>query len=180
MFWWLYFFVFIFVLTFSYACLLAAPWVPMYARDVKRGIGLAEIKAGERFYDLGAGDGRTLLAAAALGAQAEGFEISLLPYLIAKFKIIFSKVKNKPKIYFRDLWKINLGQADVIFVFLLPRIMQKMKEKMEKELKPGARIICYTWPMPGWTAAKVSEAEGGSKVYLYCHSREGGNPEIIA
>jgi hypothetical protein len=164
---WLYIIIFIFALTFLYASWRAAPWLPMFARDVQRAAELAAFKPGEKFFDLGAGDGRILLAASALGAQAEGFEISLLPYLIAKFKIIFSREKNRPKIFFRDFWKINLGEADVVFVFLLPRIMEKLKTKMEKELKPGTRIICYTWPMPGWTAAKISEAEGGAKIYLY-------------
>jgi hypothetical protein len=164
---WLYLVVFIFGLTFVYAAWRAAPWLPMRANDVKRAMALAEIKAGERFYDLGAGDGRMLFGAAALGATAEGFEISLLPYLIARFKIIFSREKNRPKIFFRDFWKTNLAGADVIFVFLLPRIMEKLKGKMEKELKPDARIICYTWPMPGWTAKTVSEAEEGAKIYLY-------------
>jgi len=164
---WLYIIVFIFALTFLYAAWRAAPWLPMRSQDVKRAMALAEIKVGEKFYDLGAGDGRMLFGAAALGATAEGFEISLLPYLIAKFKIIFSREKNRPKIFFHDFWKINLAGADVIFVFLLPRIMEKLKEKMEKELKPGARIICYTWPMPGWEPKKISEAAGGAKAYLY-------------
>jgi SAM-dependent methyltransferase len=164
---WLYIIVFIFALTFLYASWRAAPWLPMYANDVARSIGLVKFKEGEKFFDLGAGDGRTLFAAMAAGAIAEGFEISLLPYLITKIKILFSSVKNKPKIFFRDFWKINLGEADVIFVFLMPRIMGKLKEKMEKELKPGARIICYTWPMPGWQPAIVNDISGRPKIYIY-------------
>ena len=164
---WLYIIIFIFGLTFLYAAWRAAPWLPMRANDVERALSLAKIQLGEKFYDLGAGDGRTLLAAAAEGAIAEGFEISLFPYLLAKLKIIFSKNKNKPKIYFRDFWRINLGEADVIFVFLMPRIMQKLKEKMEKELKPGARIICYTFLMPGWQPAAVGDIPGRPKIYLY-------------
>ncbi|MDD5527914.1 MAG: hypothetical protein PHO56_02955 [Patescibacteria group bacterium] len=164
---WLYIIVFIFALTFLYASWRAAPWLPMYGKDLSRVINLARLKEGERFYDLGAGDGRTLLAAADAGVFAEGFEISLLPYLLAKFKIIFFKKKNKPKIYFRDFWNINLGEADVVFVFLLPRIMNQLKAKMETELKPGARIICYVWPMPGWEPAAVDAVSGQPKMYSY-------------
>ncbi len=164
---WIYLIVFIFGLTFVYAAWRAAPWLPMYREDVERAIKLARLKAGEKFFDIGAGDGRTLFAAAAAGAVSEGFEISLLPYLIAKFKIIFFRGKDKPKIYFRDFWGINLGEADAIFVFLMPRIMQKLRVKMEKELKPGARVICYTWPMPGWTPAQVDSLPEQPKIYLY-------------
>jgi hypothetical protein len=164
---WLYIIVFIFALTFLYASWRAAPWLPMYSNDGARAVVLARFRAGDKFYDLGAGDGRTLVAAAEAGAYSEGFEISLFPYLLAKIKIFFSSVKNKPKIYFRDFWKINLGEADVIFVFLMPRIMEKLKVKMEKELKSGARIICYTWPMPGWEPAAVDDIPGRPKIYLY-------------
>jgi SAM-dependent methyltransferase len=164
---WLYIVFLIFAATFIYAAWKAAPWMPMYRRDVKRAIDLADIKENDIFFDLGAGDGRTIIAASELGANAKGFEVSLLPYLLAKIKIVFSKSKNKPKIFFRDLWKVNLSEADIVFVFLMPRIMQKLKEKMEKELKPGAKIICYAWPIPGWDIKTVSEAAGGAKIYLY-------------
>jgi SAM-dependent methyltransferase len=164
---WLYLIVFIFGFTFVYASWRAAPWLPMFREDVSRAISLAKLKEGEKFYDLGAGDGRTLIAAANAGAQAEGFEISLLPYLLAKIKFIFYSGKNKPKIYFRDFWKIDLSQADAVFVFLLPRIMNRMKEKTEKELKPGARVICYSWPMPGWQPEIIDDVKSRLKIYLY-------------
>jgi SAM-dependent methyltransferase len=164
---WLYLIVFILSLSFLYASWRAAPWLPMYARDVSRVIALAEIKGGEKFLDLGSGDGRTLLAAAQAGAVSEGFEISIVPYLVAAVKIFFSQVKIKPKNIFHDFWNINLGEADIIFVFLLPRIMNRLKEKMEKELKPGARVICYTWPMTGWTPARVDDVPNQPKIYLY-------------
>ena len=108
---WLYLIVFIFGFTFVYASWRAAPWLPMFREDVSRAISLAKLKEGEKFYDLGAGDGRTLIAAANAGAQAEGFEISLLPYLLAKIKFIFYSGKNKPKIYFRDFWKRENGEG---------------------------------------------------------------------
>ena len=98
---WIYVIVFIFALTFLYASWRAAPWLPMRAPDLERVMRLAGMKEGEIFYDLGAGDGRTLFATAELGASAEGFEISLLPYLITKVKILFGSGKNKTKIYFR-------------------------------------------------------------------------------
>ena len=164
---WIYLVVFIFGVTFVYASWRAAPWLPMYREDVERAVKLAGLKPGEKFYDIGAGDGRTLFAAAAAGAVSSGLEISLLPYLITKFKIIFSIGKNKPKIYFRDFWRMNMGEADAIFVFLMPRIMQKLRKKMEQELKPGTRVICYTWPMPDCTPAQVDNIPGRPKIYLY-------------
>ncbi len=164
---WVYAVILIFCLTFLYASWRGAPWVPMRADDVVRAMRLAKIKEGEIFFDLGCGDGRSLLAAARAGAKAEGFEISLLPYFLAKIKIFFCKGKNKPKIYFRDLWRADLSRANTIFVFLTPRVMDRLREKMEKELKSGVKIICYVWPMPGWNPVETENIPGRFKIYRY-------------
>jgi SAM-dependent methyltransferase len=164
---WLGLIVFIFALSFLYASWRAAPWVPMRANDVARVIALAKLKEGEIFYDLGSGDGRTILAAAQTGARAEGFEISLLPYLIAKIREIFISDKNKPQTHFKDFWHVDLSRADVVYIFLMPAIREKMKQKMERELRPGARVICYVWPMLGWPEAAVDDLPGRPKLRLY-------------
>jgi SAM-dependent methyltransferase len=164
---WLYIIVLIILLSFVYASLRAAPWVPMRSNDVKRAIDLAEIKEGEVFYDLGSGDGRMIFAAARVGARAIGFEISLLPYLIARSKEFFVKAKIKPQTKLRDFWSIDLSAADIVYIFLMPKIREKMKEKMGKELRPGTKIICYVWPIPGWQPDKIDDVPGRPKLYLY-------------
>jgi hypothetical protein len=62
---------------------------------------------------------------------------------------------------------VDLKEADAVFVFLMPRIMPKLREKMERELKPGARVVCYSWPIPGWQPRAVDDAPGRPKIYLY-------------
>jgi SAM-dependent methyltransferase len=74
---------YIFLGTFAYAGIKAAPWFPTWSRDIDRFLKLAEIKPGQKFYDLGCGDGKLVFASAKAGATAVGYEISLLPYLIA-------------------------------------------------------------------------------------------------
>ncbi|MDO8622525.1 MAG: hypothetical protein Q7R80_04815, partial [bacterium] len=73
--------------TFAYAGVSGAPWVPTWRRDVDRFLALAQLRPGERFYDLGCGDGRLVRAAANTGTIATGFECSLLPYLLAKLRV---------------------------------------------------------------------------------------------
>ncbi|HTW97081.1 MAG TPA: 50S ribosomal protein L11 methyltransferase [Candidatus Methylomirabilis sp.] len=164
---WLYLIVFIFGLSFLYGAYRAAPFLPMHAADVERVIKLAELKPGEKFFDLGCGEGRTLIAAARVGAEATGYEISLLPYIWAKIKILFYRGPNKSKVFFRDFWKINLGEADVVYNFLMPRVMAKLREKLKKELKPGARVINYTFYLPDWNPEKIDDIPGRPKIYLY-------------
>ena len=52
-------------------------------------------------------------------------------------------------------------------MFLMPETYEKIRPKLEKELKPGARVITYVWPIPGWTPDVVDEVEGSQKIYLF-------------
>ena len=155
---------FIFLGTFAYAGIKAAPWFPTWSRDIGRFLELAQIKPGQKFYDLGCGDGKLVFAAAGAGANAVGFEISLLPYLIALSRSFY--VKNT-KILFKDFWKQNLSDADVVYIFLTPKFNPKAKEKLEKELRRGAKVIAYTWPIEGWQALKEDHVPGQPPIYLY-------------
>lgn len=158
--------VFVILLTAGYASWSAAPWLPMRKKDVERCIKLADIKPGDKFYDLGCGDGRLVCAAAQAGADAIGLEISLFPYWLAKIRVIFSKNKNC-RIIFKSFWQADLSDADIVYIFLMLKIHRKLIPKFEKELKKGAKIISYIWPIPGWQPTKVDEINGKGKLYLY-------------
>jgi len=156
---------FIILLTFFYSVIRAISWVPMWSKDLERFLKLADIQPGKKVYDLGCGDGKLLFAAAKYGAKAEGFEISFLPYVIAKVRQLFDK--NKVTIKFRDFWLVNLKDADVVFFFLIPRIYPKLKEKLQRELKPGTKVIAYVWPFKDWEPEKVDKVEKRPTMYMY-------------
>lgn len=156
----------IFLFTFVYASMRAAPWVPMHGKDIERFLKLADFKPGARMYDLGCGDGRVVGAAAQAGAHTTGFEVSLLPYLIARGRCALSKNKNA-YVRYKDFWRANLRDADIVYFFLMPKIYPKLKEKLERELKPGAKVIAYVWPIPGWTPVACDRAPGQPTLYLY-------------
>jgi SAM-dependent methyltransferase len=155
------------VLTFAYAAWRAAPWVPTWRRDIDRFVRLADIKPGQRVYDLGCGDGRLVRAAARAGAIATGFEISLLPYCIARIVKNFFHLTPNHTILFKDFWNVDLSSADLIYVFLTPRAYPRLKEKLERELRSGTRVITYVWPIEGWTQNDIDHQEGQPKMYLY-------------
>lgn len=168
------FIILLFLFTFVYASLRAAPWVPMHASDVERFLQLAQVRPGERVYDIGCGDGRVVRAAARAGAHATGFEVSLLPYLLAQADIAFYKNHNA-RVLYKDFWYADVRDADVVYFFLMPKIYPKLKEKLERELKPGARVIAYVWPIPDWTPHAVNRLPGKPSLYLYIKNRSDNN-----
>jgi SAM-dependent methyltransferase len=150
--------------TFAYAGMKAAPWFPTWSKDIERFMKLADIKPGQKFYDLGCGDGKLVFAAAGAGANAIGFEISLLPYLLAVSRSFY--VKNS-KIIFKDFWKADLSDADIIYLFLTPKVNPKAKNKLESSLRKGTKIIAYAWPIEGWAPTREDRIEGHLPMYLY-------------
>jgi len=157
----------VFLITFAIGSYSGAPWVPSRKGDVDRFLKLADIKPGQKVYDLGCGDGRIVLAAARAGADATGFEISLLPYLLAQFRRLFLKNKKSCKIYFKSFWSVDLSDVDVVYLFLMPKKNIRMKKKLEKELKSGAKVIAYVWPIVGWKPVVTDKKDGETAIYLY-------------
>ena len=148
-----------------YAGWQGAPWVPTWSTDIDRFLNLAKIKPGEIIYDLGCGDGRLVKAAASRGGQSIGLEISLLPYLIAKIRQVLAK--DKFTIKFENFWQPDLSAANVVYFFQMEKIYEKLGEKLKRELKPGARVIAYVWPIPGWEAKKIDKLAGQPNLYYY-------------
>lgn len=134
--------------TAAWAGIRAAPWLPTRRKDIRRLFDLAELKAGETVYDLGCGDGRILtVAAGEYQAHAVGFEISLLPYLAGLIRRALSPNRKNIKLRYADFYRASLKDADVIYCFLTPSAMQKLKTKFVHELKPGARVVSYTFSL---------------------------------
>ena len=165
------------VLTMAFGAISAAPWVPARSSDIKRILKLAQIKKGEKVYDLGCGDAKVICAFAKEDANAVGFEISLFQYLQSQLRIFLLKTrllrfarndgKLDVKVKYRNFWNENLGNADVVYIFLMPRIYPKLKEKFKRELKQGAKIIVYAFKIDGWTPIAKDEAPGKQPIYLY-------------
>ncbi|MDQ5970696.1 MAG: hypothetical protein QG603_473 [Patescibacteria group bacterium] len=151
--------------TTIYSLVRGIGWVPIWRKDIDRFLRLADIKPGQVVYDLGCGDGVVVVAAAKKGAKAIGLEVSILPFIAAYLRKIFSR--SQAQIKFRDFWLVDLKEADVVYFFLIPRIYEQLKHKLEKELKPGARVVAYVWPIDGWQATVVDKPEGRPAMYLY-------------
>ena len=135
--------------------------IPSRRLTIQSILRLAEIKPGQRLFDLGSGDGRILFAAAKQGAQATGFEIN--PFLVWYTRVrAWLARETRVAVVHSDFWKSDISEADVITVYLVPLAMARLKEKVEQELRPGTKVISAVYPFPDWTPA-----ERDGKAYLY-------------
>jgi len=148
-----------------YAYLLGTAPVPTPAAVVPAMIAAAAIKPGDKVYDLGCGDGRLVFAAAAAGAQATGLEISPLIFVWAYLRKIFKK--SPAKILFRDMLTADISSAQIIFLYMYPTTNRLfLKNKFQKQLAPGTKVISLAFPVKGLPLQKTLRA-GRHYIFVY-------------
>lgn len=128
-----------------------APFVPTKQKRIRKILKLAGLKKGEVFWELGSGDGRVVLEATKMGAISYGVEQSLIRVLWSRWKA--RNLKNAHFIH-GDIFKQNFSSTDVVFIFLLPRSVEKLEFILKKTLKKGARVITQTFHFKGWIPYK--------------------------
>jgi cyclopropane fatty-acyl-phospholipid synthase-like methyltransferase len=154
----------------SYLCIafiVGAPFVPSTNPVAAKMVELARIKKGAKVYDLGSGDGRILRLAAQHGACATGLEIN--PWLVLYTNLRFGFTKHPGTVWarWRNFWRADYRDADIVFVYLLPWHMNKLADKLKRELKPGALVVTNSFIMPGW---KQVRQDAALHVYAYTHT----------
>lgn len=139
-----------------------AIYVPTKEKRVREMIDFLGIRPGEKAVDLGAGDGRLLIALAKAGAEAHGYEIN--PFLVSRARKNIKKAgfEGKAFIYQKNFWSEDLSQFDVATIYGISRIMKKLEDKLRKELKQNARVVSNAFNFPTWDYSKKEGA-----VYLY-------------
>ena len=136
--------------------LFIAPYVPSPLPVIRQMLILAELKPGEVLFDLGAGDGRAVIMAASdFGARAVGVE--LREDLVKKTlsSIYDLGLQNRVTIVNGDMFKVDLTSADVVFLYLTTSANEKVKPKLEAELKHGVRVASHDYEIVGWKSVKI-------------------------
>lgn len=173
----IYFYLLLFIVMFFllattiYAGIIAAPFVPTPRNIIRKALEISSLKPGEKFYDIGSGDGRALIIAARdFGAAATGFELAFPLYVYSIIIIYFCGYFKKAQVLWKNFLKEDISDADVVFCWLTPKAYPKLKEKFEKELKYGARIVTFSSPLLFWEPDKILSIESGSRkssIFLY-------------
>ena len=130
-----------------------APYIPTKMDRIKEILKLAGIKRGKKFYELGSGDGRVVFETARLGAESFGIEQSWIRVLYSKYKSWRYGLK-KTKFFHGNIFSRNYEDADVIYIYLLQKAVNRLEEKLKKELKRGTVVITQKYHFPNWKPYK--------------------------
>ncbi|MGC8601144.1 MAG: methyltransferase domain-containing protein [Thermoprotei archaeon] len=150
---------------------LDVPFVPTPEPVVRKMLELAGVTKGTVVYDLGAGDGRIIIMAAKeFGATAVGVEAHPGRADLIEKRIEEENLKDRVTLIRGDFFKVDVSKADVLALYLLTSVDQRLEPKFESELKPGAKIVSHDFPFPGWIPDKVVEVKDSPfthQIYLY-------------
>jgi precorrin-6B methylase 2 len=145
--------------------LWGAPWAPTVLDKVDRMLRLADVQPGETVIDLGAGDGRIVVRAARyFGARGIGVEIDPLRWAIATLAIRALGLRGQAHIVRGNMFSYDLGEADVVTLYLLQGTNQQLKSHLAQDMCPGARVVSHAFSLEGWTPLAVDRQR---RLYLY-------------
>ena len=139
-----------------------APFEPILKRRLNRMIKLANAKKGNKVVDLGSGNGKIIIAFAKKGIESHGYEINPLLVWISRRRIKKLGLEDKAFIHWKNFMNQNLHEYNVICIFQIWYMMDKLEKKLKKELKKGSKIVSNTWKFPN---LKIKKQNKG--VYLY-------------
>ena len=124
-------------------------YVPTPHDVVAKMLEVANVSKDDIVYDLGCGDGRIVVAAAQKkGCQCIGFEIAPDRLKEALDNVRKNHVEDLVRIKDKDIFTVDLSRADVITLYLLPKLNVRLIPQLEK-LKPGSRIVSHDFAMQG-------------------------------
>jgi len=154
---------------------LDVPYLPTTEPAVVAMLKLAGVKSTDVVYDLGCGDGRIVIAAAKeFGAHGVGIDLNPQRIQEANANAEKAGVKDKVRFVEGDLFTADIHDATVVTLFLLTSVNQRLRPKLQADLKPGTRVVSNTFDMGDWKPDKEATVGGtddgayfSRKLYLW-------------
>ena len=152
-----------------------APYYPTPQTVVDKMLQLGGLKAGEKMFDLGSGDGRiVIMAAQKYKADATGVELndSLVRQSMERIKTL--GLTSSARVIHGDLLQQDYSSADLLTVYLLPVGNELVTPILEKQLKKGARIVAHDFEFAAWKpvqSVSIDDDGEGRSHHLYLYRR---------
>jgi protein-L-isoaspartate O-methyltransferase len=134
------------------------PYVPSPVEVVDRMLEFADVKKADVVFDIGSGDGRMVIhAAKKYGAKGVGIELDSRLVEMARAKAKKDGVDQLVEFRQGDALKADISDATVVTLYMLPSFNKQLRPILEKQLKPGARVVVHDYPIEGWNPVKWEE-----------------------
>jgi 16S rRNA A1518/A1519 N6-dimethyltransferase RsmA/KsgA/DIM1 with predicted DNA glycosylase/AP lyase activity len=150
-----------------------APYYPTPEVVVEKMLKLGGLKPGEKMFDLGSGDGRVVIMAAdKFKADATGIEYDADLWKQSSDRIKALGLEKHARIIHGDILKQDFSSANLLTVYLLPSSNDRIRPMLEKQLKPGTRIVAHDFMFQDWKPVKEEHVEDDGEgrshtLYLY-------------
>jgi len=148
-----------------------SPWTPWWRTNTKKAIAagkLAKITANDIVYELGSGDANFLVAVCKkFGCRGVGIEIDFIRTVQAKINAHKNGVNKNIRLERGSFYNYKLNEATVIFCYLVPRVLEKLKPQLLAQLKKGTRIISYRYKIKETLKIKLVGLDKKNEIYLY-------------
>lgn len=150
----------------AYATWRGAPWLPTPLRAVEDTLRTLRVGPADTVVDLGSGDGRVLLAAAGRGAQAVGYELSPIFWLLSWLRT--RRCRDLVSVRFADGFRADLSGATVLFAFLRPPTMPTLAAALARQQRLRRCVVAaYAFPFPDRPPSRVLRSSHAAPVFLY-------------
>jgi hypothetical protein len=140
-------------------------WVPTPQALVERMLDMAKLTAKDIHYDLGSGDGRTVITGAKRGAQSFGVEFNPDMVKLSERAAAKEGVADRAKFINGDIFQTDFSSANVLTLYLLPSLNLKLRPTILR-MKPGTRVVSHAFTMDDWQPDQTENVEGRT-AYLW-------------
>lgn len=145
--------------------LYGLPSKPTKPDRIRKALKLVDLKPGEVFYDLGAGDGRVLfIAAKEFGARAVGLEIGPVQVVVVWLMILLGGLSDRVQVKWANFYRADLSRADVVFVYATLQELMKLAPHLEGQMRAGTRLVSIAADFPEWEPSLFDEQ---SLIFVY-------------
>jgi SAM-dependent methyltransferase len=137
------------------------PFVRTTPEVIERMLEMARVKPGDVVYDIGSGDGAIIIhAAKKYGVKGVGIEIDQDLVLKARDLAFRERVEHLVEFRLQDAFTSDVSPATVVTLYMLPEFNAKLRPMLERQLRPGTRVVSHDYPIEGWVPDRVERVRG--------------------